>query len=58
MKPATNPARTPERRRPQLPQSMRELVMLSLLVAPRGGVAIHRHGQGMTGGSPASSVKP
>jgi hypothetical protein len=45
-------------RRPQLPQSMREIVALSLLLAPRGGVAVHRHGQGMDRGSSASSVKP
>jgi hypothetical protein len=57
MKPAVTPTK-PQTRRPQLPQSMREIVMLSLLLAPRGGVAVHRHGQGMSGGSSASSVKP
>jgi hypothetical protein len=57
MKPAATPTKPPTRR-PQLPQSMREIVTLSLLLAPRGGVAVHRHGQGMSGGSSASSVKP
>jgi hypothetical protein len=57
MKPAANPTK-PQSRRPQLPPSMREIVALSLLVAPRGGVAVHRHGQGMGKGSSASSVKP
>jgi hypothetical protein len=58
MKPAATPIKTETRRRPQLPQSMREIVMLSLLLAPRGGVPVHRHGQGMRAGSSASSVKP
>ena len=57
MKPAATPT-TSQSRRPQLPQSMREIVMLSLLLAPRGGVAVHRHGQGMSGASSASSEKP
>jgi hypothetical protein len=57
MKPAATPTKN-NSRRPQLPQSMREVVALSLLLAPRGGVAVHRHGQGMSKGSSASSVKP
>jgi hypothetical protein len=56
MNPANSTKSKP--RRPQLPQSMREIVALSLLLAPRGGVAVHRHGQGMSNGSAASSVKP
>jgi hypothetical protein len=60
MLPPMKPAATPktDTNRPQPPHSMRELVTLSLLLAPRGGVPVHRHGQGMSGGSPASSVKP
>ena len=57
MKTATSPMK-PESRRPQLPQTMREMVALSLLLAPRGGVAVHRHGQGMRNRSSASSLKP
>ena len=42
------PARTtvpPAPPRPR-PDSMRSTVLLSLIVCPRGGVAVHRHGQG------------
>jgi hypothetical protein len=33
-------------RRPQQPRTMRSTVLLSLLLAPDGGVSPHRHGQG------------
>ena len=32
--------------RPQAPRTMRSTVLMSLLLAPGGGVAPHRHGQG------------
>jgi hypothetical protein len=32
--------------RPQPPRTMRSTVLLSLLLAPGGGVRAHRHGQG------------
>jgi hypothetical protein len=32
--------------RPQPPRTMRSTVLMSLLLAPDGGVASHRHGQG------------
>lgn len=32
--------------RPQPPRTMRSTVLMSLLLAPDGGVAAHRHGQG------------
>jgi hypothetical protein len=32
--------------RPQPPRTMRATVLMSLLLAPEGGVAAHRHGQG------------
>jgi hypothetical protein len=32
--------------RPQPPRTMRSTVLLSLLLAPEGGVAARRHGQG------------
>jgi hypothetical protein len=35
--------------RPQPPRTMRSTVLQSLLLAPDGGVAAHRHGQGATG---------
>ena len=34
--------------RPQPPRTMRSTVLLSLLLAPDGGVPAHRHGQGTT----------
>ena len=39
--------------RPQQPRTMRSTVLLSLLLAPDGGVTPHRHGQsaGRTGTS-------
>jgi hypothetical protein len=42
--PAPKPRPTlPPRRRPD---TMRATLMLSLLLCPRGGVPVHRHGQG------------
>ena len=32
--------------RPQPPRTMRSTVLMSLLLAPDGGVSTHRHGQG------------
>ena len=32
--------------RPQPPRTMRSTVLMSLLLAPEGGVTPHRHGQG------------
>jgi hypothetical protein len=32
--------------RPQPPRTMRSTVLMSLLLAPDGGVSAHRHGQG------------
>jgi hypothetical protein len=32
--------------RPQQPRTMRSTVLMSLLLAPDGGVHAHRHGQG------------
>ena len=32
--------------RPQPPRTTRSTVLLSLLLAPDGGVTVHRHGQG------------
>jgi hypothetical protein len=37
-----------ETTRPQPPRTMRSTVLLSLLLAPDGGVTAHRHGQGAT----------
>lgn len=34
--------------RPRQPRTMRSTVLMSLLLAPDGGVAAHRHGQGGT----------
>jgi hypothetical protein len=34
--------------RPEPPRTMRSTVLQSLLLAPHGGVAAHRHGQGST----------
>jgi hypothetical protein len=31
---------------PRPPRSMRDAVLLSLIVCPKGGVPAHRHGQG------------
>jgi hypothetical protein len=36
--------------RPQPPRTMRSTVLLSLLLAPEGGVPAHRHGQGAARG--------
>ena len=54
MKPAQNPNPHSNRARPVLtpstrpqpPRTMRSTVLMSLLLAPEGGVATHRHGQG------------
>jgi hypothetical protein len=32
--------------RPERPRTMRSTVLMSLLLAPDGGVSAHRHGQG------------
>jgi hypothetical protein len=32
--------------RPEQPRAMRSTVLMSLLLAPAGGVPTHRHGQG------------
>jgi hypothetical protein len=40
------PVRRPAATQAQRHASMREAVMLSLIVAPNGGVAQRRHGQG------------
>jgi hypothetical protein len=32
--------------RPEPPRTMRSTVLMSLLLAPSGGVSVHRHGQG------------
>jgi hypothetical protein len=49
MKPLPSPTsatKRPPRPRPQAPTTTRSRVLLSLIVCPRGGVDVHRHGQG------------